>query len=176
MEPLGKRLTAGNPAAFAELYDRCADRCHHYLTVRLGSRDAADEVLQEVFVRLVRQRAGLVRVENLFAYVFAIARNEAVRFAGRRGREARHWQPLSAEDLFLEARGDDSALRDAAESAAAALRQLSADGREVVELKIYGGLTFREIAGLLAVPQGTVATRYRTALARMKEWFARQPS
>jgi RNA polymerase sigma-70 factor (ECF subfamily) len=176
MEPLGKRLTAGDPAAFAELYDLCAVRCHHYLVARLESRDAADDVLQEVFVRLVRQRAKLDRVENLLAYVFAVARNESIRFAERRGREARQRQPLAAEDLFLEAQSDNPDVRDDAEQAVEALRQLPPDGREVVNLKIYGGLTFREIAELLGLPQGTVATRYRTALAQLKDWFARQPS
>ena len=175
MEPLGPRLTAGDPDAFAALYEQCAARCHHYLVAKLGSRDAADEVLQDVFVRLVRQRAGLARVENLPAYVFAVARNEAIRYAERRGRDARRLA-LTAEDLFLEAKGDDPARCDDAESAAVALAQLPDEAREVVELKIYGGLTFREIADLLAVPQGTVATRYRTALARLKDWFARQPS
>jgi DNA-directed RNA polymerase specialized sigma24 family protein len=55
MEPLARRLSAGEPAAFAELYELCAVRCHHYLVARLGARDAADDVLQDVFVRLVRQ-------------------------------------------------------------------------------------------------------------------------
>jgi RNA polymerase sigma factor (sigma-70 family) len=176
MEPLGKGFTDGDSAAFAALYDQCAVRCHHYLVARLGSRDAADEVLQEVFVRLVRHRSGLAGVENLVAYVFTIARNEAIRYAERRGREAGHRQSLRAQDLFLEARSDTPNLMDDAESAAEALRQLSAESREVVELKIYGGLTLREISDLLSLPQGTVATRYRTALARLKDWFARQPS
>jgi RNA polymerase sigma-70 factor (ECF subfamily) len=174
MEPLGRRLSTGEPAAFAELYDLCAARCHHYLVARLGARDAADDVLQEVFVRLVRQRASLARVHNLLAYVFAVARNEGIRYIERRGRDLRQRRPLTPDDLFSP--GDDPAWREDTESAALALGQLSDEAREVVELKIYGGLTFREIAELLAEPQGTVATRYRTALARLKEWFARQPS
>jgi RNA polymerase sigma-70 factor (ECF subfamily) len=176
MEPLARRLSAGEPAAFAELYELCAVRCHHYLVARLGARDAADDVLQDVFVRLVRQRAGLARVDNLVAYVFAVARNEGIRYVERRGRNLRQQQPLSAEDLFVPSSRDDPGWREDAESAALALGQLSDEAREIIELKIYGGLTFREIAELLAVPQGTVATRYRTALARLKEWFARQPS
>lgn len=175
MGPLGQRLAAGDADAFAAFYDQFAAGCHHYLVAKLRSRDAADEVLQEVFVRLVRQRASMARVENLSAYVFAIARNEAARFLERHGRERRK-QSLSAEDLFLEAKSDDSARRDDAEFAALALEQLGDEAREVVELKIYGGLTFREIADLLALPQGTVATRYRTAIGRLKDWFARQLS
>jgi RNA polymerase sigma-70 factor, ECF subfamily len=56
MDKLGERLAQGDAAAFAEFYDACADRLHHYLTVLLGSRDEADDVLQETFVRLVRSR------------------------------------------------------------------------------------------------------------------------
>jgi RNA polymerase sigma-70 factor, ECF subfamily len=176
MQALGKRLAAGEPSAFAELYELCAARAHHYVAMRLGSRDAADEVLQEVFVRLVRQRQRLAAVENLLAYVFTIARNEANRHAGRWLRDKRQHRTLTAEDLFEEAGSDDLELRETAEAVAVALQQLPEELREVIELKIYGGLTFREIADLLAIPQGTVATRYRTALARLKEWFARQMS
>jgi RNA polymerase sigma-70 factor (ECF subfamily) len=176
MQALGKRLAAGEPSAFAELYELCAARIHHYLVVRLGSRDAADEVLQEVFVRLARQRQRLAAVENILAYVFTIARNEAIRHLGRTERDSKYRQPLAVEELFQEAGSADLELREITEAVALALQQLPEDLREVVELKIYGGLAFREIAELLATPQGTVATRYRTALARLKEWFARQMS
>jgi RNA polymerase sigma-70 factor, ECF subfamily len=173
MNDLGKRLARGEPAAFADLYDQSADRCHHYLTVFLGSRDAADEVLQETFIRLVRNAAKLSSVDNLVAYLFTVARNEAIRHAGRRARHRQRQAPLSAADLFLDV--DDTARRDTAEAVIAALRHLTDEQREVVELKIYTGLTFREIAEITAVPLQTAATRYRTALDRLKEWFARQP-
>ncbi len=58
MENLGARLAEGDQAAFAELYRACADRLHHYLTVRLGSRQDAEDVLQETFVRLARNRGN----------------------------------------------------------------------------------------------------------------------
>jgi RNA polymerase sigma-70 factor (ECF subfamily) len=174
MGDLGKRLARGEPAAFAELYDRCSDRCHHYLSMYLGSRDAADEVLQETFVRLVRGRARLARVDNLVAYVFTVARNEAARHAGRRARHRQRYTPLAAADLFHDT--DDALRRETAEAVVAALRQISDDQREVVELKVYGGLTFREIAEITGVPLQTAATRYRSALERLREWFTRQPS
>jgi RNA polymerase sigma-70 factor (ECF subfamily) len=174
MDELRERLARGDAAAFAELYDACADRLHHYLTVRLGARDEADDVLQETFVRLVRTRQRLRQVEDLTAYVFTAARNEASRHGGRKARAARHCVPLRAEDLFSQ--GSDAGAREAAEVVAVALRGLSAEQREVVELKIYGGLTFREIARVTGVPLPTAATRYRAALERLKDWLARQPS
>jgi DNA-directed RNA polymerase specialized sigma24 family protein len=44
----------------------------------------------------------------------------------------------------------------------------------VVELKTYAGLTFRKIAEVAGLPQGTVATRYRSALALLRGWLARK--
>jgi len=176
MDPLGKRLARGEQTAFAELYAACADRCHHYLTVLLGSRHAADDVLQETFVRLARMAPKLADVANLNAYVFTVARREGVRHAGRQAREARRRVAPAAEDLFLEAGHDEAAAREAAETVAVALRRLSDEQREVVELKVYGGLTFREIAEVTGVPLPTAASRYRAALERLKEWFTRQPS
>jgi RNA polymerase sigma-70 factor (ECF subfamily) len=140
----------------AELYDACANRVHHYLVVRLGSSADADDVLQETFVRLSRLRRNLADKDNLFAYVFTIARHEAGRFATRRAHEAR--RAPTAEMLFCEAPGDRLAAREAAETLAVALAQLPAELREVVELKTYAALTLAEIAAVTSSPLGTVAT------------------
>ncbi len=59
MDQPAERLARGEPSAFAELYDACADRVHHYLVVRLGSTADADDVLQETFVCLARTRNRL---------------------------------------------------------------------------------------------------------------------
>jgi len=168
MDHPAERLARGEPSAFAELYDACADRVHHYLFVRLGSRADADDVLQETFVRLARTRKRLASVENLVAYVFATARNEAIRLVERRWREGRLRPAPSRESLFLEARGDGLHDIETAEWTAASLARLSHELREIVELKIYADLTFREISELTGLPQGTVATRYRSALEKMR--------
>ncbi len=176
MDGLGERLARGDQAAFAELYDACADRVHHYLAVRLGSRHDADDVLQETFVRLARTRRRLSEVENLVAYVFTIARNEAARLVVRESRRRRLGAGLAGSALFCEAAGDDTPAREAAELVAAALDRLRPEGREVIELKTYAGLTFREIAEVTGLPQGTVATRYRTAIGRLRGWLTRELS
>jgi len=183
MENLSQGLAQGDPAAFAALYDACAHRVHHYLVVRLGSREDADDVLQETFVRLARNRKRLGAVDNVAAYVFTVARNEAARLARRSRRPGsrragcagRENVPL-AEDLFCEAGDDEVQAREAAESVAKALAGLETPLREIVELKVYAGLTFREIAEVTGLPQGTAATRYRAALAKMRTWLVREQS
>jgi RNA polymerase sigma-70 factor, ECF subfamily len=172
MGTLRERLARGDQAAFAELYDDCADRVGHYLLMRLGSRPDAEDALQETFLRLARNRRRLAGVRNLVAYVFAVARHEAVRLAGRRAR--RRQEPLRGEELFC-CPPDDTAARQAAQEVAAALGRLAPELREVVELKAYAGLTFQEISRVTGQPQGTAATRYRSAIAKLQTWLARQP-
>ena len=157
--------------ALERLYDQLADRLHHFLTVRLGSRHDADEVLQETFLRLVRQRSRLTRVESLPAYAFTVARNEASRYLQKTQRQSsRLGEMIPVDDLYVTTPGPDS---DEAEIIAQALASLSPPQREVVELKIYGELTFREIADVTQLAQGTVASRYRVALQHLSKTLSR---
>jgi len=64
--------------------------------------------------------------------------------------------------------------QDDAEVIAAALGQLAVEDRELVELKVFAGLTFREIAAVTGLPQGTVATRFRRAIDSMRPWLVKQ--
>jgi RNA polymerase sigma-70 factor, ECF subfamily len=173
MNTLQARLARGDPAAFAELYDAYADRLGHYLLVRLGSWNDADDVLQEPFLRLARLRCKLANVTDLDAYLITVARNEAARLAANASRRRQKQEPLGSQNLFCDASNDADA-KAAAETVAAALNCLDADLREIVELKTYAGLTFQQISQVTGLPQGTAATRYRTALAKMQTWFARQ--
>lgn len=164
---LAARLARGDEAAFAELYDACADRLHDYLTLRLGSSDSAADVLQNTFLRAVKSRRRFRGVENPVAYLFQIARNEAMRHAGRhRAREV----PLPMEFVG----GDICQWSENAEAVRAALSRLNTEDRELVELKAYAGLTFREIADMTGLPLGTVATRYRRALESLRGWLTKQ--
>jgi RNA polymerase sigma-70 factor (ECF subfamily) len=170
MQPLAARPARGEEAAFAELYDACADRLHAYLTARLRCRDRAADVVQETFLRAVAARRRFGKFENPIAYLFQIARNEAMRLMRR---EHRGEPPsLLAAELFAT---DTSQLnREQAELASAALNRIAPDDRELVELKIFAGLTFREIAEVTGLPQATVATRYRRALEQMRPWLSKQ--
>ena len=103
---------------------------------------------------------------------FAVARNEAVRLS-RRSDKACGLQHIDAQDLFGEAPNDDLATRETSAAVTAALGRLSPGQREVVELKMYAGLTFAEIAEVTGAPLGTVATRYRAAAARLRQLLAR---
>ncbi len=91
--------------------------------------------------------------------MFQIARNEAARAFGKRRIVV---QSLPAGEPYADANDNT----DDAEAIAAALARLAADDRELVELKIYAGLTFREIASIVDRPAATVATAIAGRLSR----------
>ena len=172
MTDLARRLARGERTAFAELYDRLHARLFRYLATRLESRESAADVLQEVFMRLARSSSRLGAAIDLDAYVFGVARNEAARHMSRHAGRSRlvvSTDAIAALSTGPETRSDD------ADFAREALRSLSAERREVVELRIYGELTFREIAETLRLPQGTIATRYRDAITQLRARFAEEP-
>jgi RNA polymerase sigma-70 factor (ECF subfamily) len=173
MATLQARLSQGDQTAFAELYDIYADRVGHYLLVRLGTREDTADVLQETFCRLAHSRIKLEGVNDLGSYILAIARNEAARLSAGNARRRRAQKPLDGADLFYSQSSDADKL-EAAEIVALAMNRLGDDLREIVELKAYSGLTFRQISQVTGLPQGTVATRYRSALSKMQSWLTRQ--
>ncbi len=167
---LARRLARGEEAAFAELYDACSQRLLRYLAVRLTSPDQAADVLQAAMLRAVKSRRRFAKVDSPVAYLFQIARNEAARLAKRQARRSE--QTLSAKQMAQLV--DETSDTDHVEIVLAALAQLKVEDREVVQLKIYAGLTFREIAEAVGRPEATVATRYRRALDSLRPWLAKQ--
>lgn len=164
---LASRLARGDEAAFAELYDACADRLHRYLASRVGSRDAASDVVQATFLRAVKSRRRFHGVENPIAYLFQIARNEASRVF-KKQRPSATW--TAAAEPFTTVTDDSGD----AEVIAAAITRLEPQDQELVELKVYAGLTFREIAIIVDRPPATVATRYRRALESLRGWLTKE--
>jgi RNA polymerase sigma-70 factor (ECF subfamily) len=175
-QTLANRLARGEDAAFAELYDACANGLYRYATLRLRSQDAAADVIQSAFLRAVKSRRRFRKVESPAAYLFQIVRNETIRAAARLKRNERQTPADALEvDAIHDAFADHhpAAFEDA-QALAAAVAMLDAIDQEIVELKLQVGLTFAEIAVVLDRPQGTIATRYRRALETLRTRLHKQ--
>ncbi len=172
MDQLKKRLARGETEAFVELYDLLGDRLQRYLSARLGRTDAQD-VLQEVFVRLVRYHRQLGKSRNLTAYVFLTARNESNRWVRKRQNESTTQLDASQSRISNTTTPIENQI-EKQELATMLLNRLSSESREIVQLKIYSQLTFAEIATILQLPDATVATKYRRTVAKMQSWLDTQ--
>jgi RNA polymerase sigma factor (sigma-70 family) len=159
-------LAAGDPRAFATLYNQFGDRLYRAALAMLGSRPDAEDTVQEVFVAILQSRRRLTGVTDLAAYLFTALRRAAGRCAARRARG-----PALCESSVNEAAASP-ALRDDqspyGERLDRAVSALPVEQREVIALKIDGELSFAQIAQITGVSINTAASRYRYALEKLR--------
>jgi len=168
---------AGDPEALGALMERHKAAVYGYLLRLTGRPDAADDIFEEVFIKLVKNPGAYGERERFSAWLFTVARNAAMDYF-RRG-SSRGEVPLEGDgekpgpgDFAVSPEpGPEEVLanKELGERIGAALDSLSADQREVFYLRHYSGLSFREIAGILGVPIGTVLARMSRTAARLRD-------
>jgi RNA polymerase sigma-70 factor, ECF subfamily len=171
-EDLLVRVAAGDQAAFGELYDRLAPRLFGLVRRLLIDHSQAEEVAQEVFLE-IWQSAALFDPNKGSATTWALtmARRRAIdriRSAqSSRNRDTR----VGIRDIEPEYDEVSEAveLRVEHERVEKAMQSLSAVQREAIALAYYGGCTHAEVAERLGVPVGTVKTRLRDGMIRLRE-------
>jgi RNA polymerase sigma factor (sigma-70 family) len=165
-DPLRSGLAAGDERAFSALYDQFGDRLYQAALAMLGSRQDAEDTVQEVFVAILQSRRRLTEVRDFTAYLFTALRRAAARCAARRAR-----RPVPSDSALTDAaiaspsHDDRSQYGERLDRAMAAL---PAEQREVIALKIDGELSFAQIAKIMEVSINTVASRYRYALEKLR--------
>jgi RNA polymerase sigma-70 factor (ECF subfamily) len=158
-------LARGDLEALGMIYDAYATMLYGYARSLGATQSVAEDVLQEVFLRLARRPATLSGVKNLRAYLFASVRREVFRWTRRLSprKEARMADP----DPVFESTDPDLAVEEM-RHVEEALSRLPTPQREVVVMKVYGLLTFDEIARVTRVSPNTAASRYRYAIDKLK--------
>ena len=153
-------VRGGDMTAFEEIYSELKTPVMTVAMRITGDRHAAEDVLQEVFVKLYQSPPDS-RIKKPRAYIFRMARNLAID-------GVREQQPLSLDDYedTLQSNEGDAAERLDIE---AAMLSLPIEQRQVVSLHLNGGLKFREIAQIAETPLGTVLWRYRQAIKRLQD-------
>jgi RNA polymerase sigma-70 factor, ECF subfamily len=166
------RLVAHDADALGLLYDRYG-RLAYAIALRItGSRDVAEEVVQDAFYNVWRDAASFrPQTGSVTSWISAITRHRAIdatrskRFqAGRREEAMDMGLPVGDADS-PERQTDERLLR---QEVLAALRELPAPQRQAIELAYYGGMTRSEIAEQLGEPIGTIKTRLRLGMARLR--------
>jgi len=178
-EILVGRARAGDRDAFGHLVDRYRRRAYVQALGLVGSREDALDLSQEAFVRAYRARRTLDPARPFYAWLYQILRRLCFNFLRnartrerRMQEEGRAWLVDRAEAAAL----DPAAALDRAETrrrVALALEQLPAREREVLVLKEFEDLKYREIAQLVGIPIGTVMSRLYSARRRLAETLGR---
>jgi RNA polymerase sigma-70 factor (ECF subfamily) len=174
---LAARLAAGDDRALAEVFDELGPAVHAAALQIVGDRAAAQDVVQDVFVELwCHPQRFDETLGSLRTYLTLCARHRAldvVRSELRRtGREERHARLLPAPRPPTP--GEQVSDADTAATVRAAVRRLPPDQRRVVELAYFDGLSYRDVARRMGIPEGTAKSRVRLALARLESLLDRQ--
>jgi RNA polymerase sigma-70 factor (ECF subfamily) len=160
-----------NAERLEELFARCQDELLGMLFYFLGSAEDARDALQESFIKCWRRRDMLGEIENLRAWVFQVTLNTARDLRSSAWRRRRRPLPQPEAEVIAHSTNNEAdRLRE--EQLAAirrALKQLRTEEQEVFLLRQNGELTYEEIAESLKLPIGTVKTRMRLAIGKLRE-------
>ena len=178
-----RKMVKGSREGLREIYEDCLPYIFSIVSGIVKNREDAEDVTSEFFIRLWNTAGRYRRGSGYKAYIATIARNMAIDHLRRTGREipADFSAEESKEDTSY--RFSEAAVRAAAEQAESfedelveslalkeALDRLKPSEREIINLKIMGDLTFREISEVLQIPMGTVTWRYRSAVEKMRRF------
>jgi RNA polymerase sigma-70 factor, ECF subfamily len=151
----------GSREAFRELFARYRDPLYGFFRRRLGNPARAEELTQECFLALVRNRARYEPRAGFRSYLYGIAINLVSAERRKSGREVDEGESLDC--------AASEASPDAGLWVRHALDQLEKADREILMLREYEQLSYREIAGVLRLPVNTVRSRLFRARMALKE-------
>jgi len=158
---MGERLSYDD---MAEIVDAHADAL--VLFARQWSDASAEDVVQEAFLQLVRHVEANNPPENVVAWLYRVVRNELItRHDGRRRSRAREERVASERPGWFEPSVDT---RLDAIRAAEQLETLPIEQRETVVARIWGGLSFDQIADLMKTSRSTAHRRYVSAIDTLR--------
>ncbi|MCG3136246.1 MAG: ECF RNA polymerase sigma factor SigW [Phycisphaerae bacterium] len=171
------RAQKGQPQAFDQLIDLFGDRLYGYFYRLCRSRVDAEDLVQELFVRLVKCLHDYKHQDQFEAFLFRIATNlyrDHLRRQRRRSTIQRD-EPISqqveemAEESVTVMQPDGNLLQqEQAQQLEAALHTLPGAEREVIILRHYSELSFQEIADIMQTPLGTALARAHRGLTKLR--------
>ncbi len=170
------RVANGDQAAFEQLYEQSSPLLFTLVFRIVGNQGDAADLLQEVYLEVWRKASNYDRARGTpMAWLVTLARSRAidrVRALGSRGKGVTSSLDDTPASALIAADTDAMEMRAANERQAlvwAAMKTLPPVQRQAIELAYYEGLTHVEISERLNVPLGTIKTRLRLAMAKLRD-------
>jgi len=181
-EELMETYQQGDTRAFEHLLKRHRKPVYNFLYRQVGNSALAEDMLQEVFLRIIRGAPRYTRKAKFTTWMYTIARNLCVD-QSRRAKHRQHPsldQPLGRDSQGKRTLGDRMASQGPAvdrqaigselrDHLAEAISTLSEEQREVFLMREYHNLPFKEIAEIVGCSDNTVKSRMRYALERLRQ-------
>ncbi len=164
-ESLLQRLRLGHPDALEKALRTFGPRLLGFIQRMTGDRSAAEDLTQDVFVKLMRHAPRLPESANLSAWLFTVARNQTLNYLRDRQAERRRPSilPAKTEDAH-----EHASRREVAEAVQQAMQELEEPFRSTFELCAIQGLDYESAAQILGCPRKTVNTRMFRAWEKIR--------
>ncbi|HET9015009.1 MAG TPA: sigma-70 family RNA polymerase sigma factor [Thermomicrobiaceae bacterium] len=178
-DDLVRRMAEGEVGALDVLYDRYARAVYAFAVRIVGDGLLAEEVLQEAFVRAWQQAGRFELTRGRFpSWLLSITHNLAIDEVRKRQRRPQRADAVDIADVLQGEVDTTVDVEEAAEAAElrariqAAMATLPEPQRRVIELAYFDGLTQREISTFLDEPLGTIKTRMRLGMQKLRDLLA----
>lgn len=174
-EYLMRAVRDGDLTRLGVLFERHHRPLFDFLYRMTGDRGAAEDLVQGVFVRMLRYRATYRDDGRFETWMFRIARNARADHFRKQG--AAVYVPEDGMDWESEAPGPARLLERARDMVRLkrALQALREDRRELIVLVRYQGMTHEQVGAILGVDAGTVKVRFHRAIKELRDAFTRVP-
>ena len=166
-EVLVQAFRNGSDLGFVTLYNRYKQGVYAFCLKMLGNRDGAKDLVQAVFLKVYERCKQLEHTERFKAWLFTIARNDCLTYL--RKSQSISELPDEMEDVNLVFTASNVERDEEIMLVNRAIERLKPDLREVILLREYENLSYREIAGIIGITEGVVKSRIFTARQRLYE-------
>ena len=160
-----RRIAQGDMDGLETIYEKMGRRIYLLAYSILGDPHAAEDVLQDTLIRISEGAHALRNGGNAIAYILTTTRNLSIDALRKRRRE------IPCEELLGVGSDGCADICDIPFSELEALGLLDEDERQIVTLKIEGGLKHREIVPMLGISRAACEKRYRRALEKLKVYY-----
>ena len=167
IENLIKQCKKGDEEAFNQLIELYADRCYAYFLRLTGQAHVSEELLSDLFIRLVKKIHSF-KDGSFQNWLFTVASNLFRDYLRRQGRQKRMIEQkaaLLAEDNQETTRQENKIINNLQ----VALEKLDDDTAELITLRYYGQLSFKELAQLRNEPIGTTLSKVHRGVKKLRE-------
>jgi RNA polymerase sigma-70 factor (ECF subfamily) len=168
IKKLLSKAQSGENAAFGELYELCFDKIYRFVFYRVGHKEIAEDITEEVFVKAFESLKSLNQTASFEAWLYQIARNRVIDYYRSKN------LLTNLEDVEHSLEYDTNLidvvnLKTEQKIFVKLLKELPTEQQIVIKLKFLEDLTNQEISELLHKPEGTIRVIQHRAIAKLKQ-------
>ena len=171
-QSLMQKVAEGDQLAFRELYHLYHKRLHYFAFALVKTKEAAEEIVEDVFIRLWNQQSSILQINNLKIYLYTATKNTALNYLSRKARES-IVEPFDNIDIALQETSlspeQIMITRETYKNIREAVDSLPPRCKMIFKLVREDGLRYKEVAEILNISINTIDAQMAIAVQRIAE-------